>query len=195
MDTQLSQHSKRALLNTELHTPTLVGLENPHEAALAMRTTDLFPLRRSGLRLMVKPICYQGKEGIWIVAIIFQIAGIPTGTLEGAAYLNPCKMYDLTLLQSLIKQEQLLILFYSPRLRVVVSRPAPWTVHQRQDLRLTLAQMGRVQQGENQQAEEDPEFTRVKKEFERIYSVTHLLITHTSRATHFSSPFKGAMLD
>lgn len=195
MNIQLTPHSRDALLDTELHTPTLVGLENPHEAALAMRTTDLFSLRHSGLRLTVKPICYQGQEGAWVVAILFQLAGIPTGTLEGAVYLNPRKVYDLTLLQSLIKQERLLILFYSPRLRVVVSHSAPWTVDQRQELRLALAQMGQVQLGDHLQNEEDPEFTRVKEEFERLYSVNHLLTAHTIRERHVSSPFKGAVLD
>lgn len=195
MNIRLTQRSHNVLLQALLQTPLMVGLEQPEETALALRVVDLFSFRRSELRLTVKPISYQGKEGAWVVAIIFQIAGIPTGSLEGAAYLNPRKADDLQLLQSLTKQERLLILFYSPRLRVVVSRPAPWTVDQRQDLRLALAQMGRVQQGENQQAEEDPEFTRVKKEFERLYSVNHLLTAHTIREMHVSSPFKGAVLD
>lgn len=195
MNIRLTQRSHNVLLQAPLQTPLVVGLEQPEETALALRVVDLFSFRRSELRLTVKPISYQGKEGAWVVAIIFQIAGLPTGSLEGAAYLNPRKADDLQLLQSLTKQERLLILFSSPRLRVVVSHSAPWTVDQRQELRLALAQMGRGQLGNDPQNEEDLEFARVKQEFERLYSVKHLLTAHTIREMHVSSPFKGAVLD
>jgi hypothetical protein len=195
MNTRLTPRSHNALLQAPLQTPLVVGLERPEETALALRTVDLFSFRRPALSLTVKPISYQGKEGAWVIAIIFQIAGIPTGSLEGAAYLNPRKAHDLPLLQSLIKQERLLILFYSPRLQVVVSRTATWTVDQRQELRLTLAHMSRAQLGDHPHDEEDQDFARVRQEFERIYTVKNLLTTHTTREIRVSSPFKGAVLD
>lgn len=195
MNTRLTQRSQNALLQVPLQTPLVVGLERPEETALALRTVDLFSFRRSELSLTVKPIGYQGKEGTWMVAIIFQIAGISIDSLEGAAYLNPRKAHDLQLLQSLIKQERLLTLFYSPRLRVVVSRTASWTVDQRQELRLTLAQMSRVQLGDHLDDEEEQDFERVRQEFERIYTVKNLLMTRTTGAVRVSSLFKGAVLD
>jgi hypothetical protein len=195
MNTRLTQRSQHALLQALLQTPLVVGLERPEETALALRTLDLFSFRRPALSLTVKPISYQGKKGAWVVAIIFQIAGISTGSLKGAAYLNPRKAHDLQLLQSLIKQERLLILFYSPRRQVVVSRTAMWTIDQRQELRLTLAQMNRAQLGEHLGNEEDPDFDRVRQEFERIYTVKNLLNMSAAGEVRVSSPFKGAVLD
>jgi hypothetical protein len=183
------------LLRAPLQTPLVVGLEKPEETALAFRTTDLFSFRRSGLSLTVKPIGYQGKEGAWVVAIIFRISDLPTGALEGAAYLNPRKVHDLQLLQSLTKQERVLLFSYSPRLRGMVSRTAAWTVDQRQDLRLILAQMSRAPFGSHLEHETDPDFERVRQEFERIYTVKNLLTTRVTEDVRVSSPFKGAVLD
>jgi hypothetical protein len=195
MNTRLTQQFQNALLQVPLQTPLVVGLERPEETALALRTVDLFSFRRSELRLTVKPISYQGKEGAWVVAIIFQIADIPSGSLEGVAYLNPRKAHDVQLLQSLIKQERLLILFHSPRLRIVVSRTAAWTIDQRQELRLALAQMSRVQLGDHPHDEEDQDFARVRQEFEQIYTVKNLLMTRPTGEVRVSSSFKGVVLD
>jgi hypothetical protein len=195
MHTRLSRPTRDALLQAALLTPLAVGLERPEETALALRTADLFSFRRPGLPLTVRPFGYQGKEGAWVIAVVFHLESATRRAFEGVAYLNPRKADDLHLLHLLTKQEQLPVIFFSSQLRVAVSHRAEWTVHHRQDLRLTLAQIGHARIGEAHGRETDPDFERVKGEFERLYSAPRLLKTHGAGEIRLSSSFKGAVLD
>jgi hypothetical protein len=171
-------------------------LEKSEETGLALRTANLFSFRRQGLPRLVRPLSYQGKEGIWLAALAFRIAGSRTDSLEGAAYLNPRNAYDLRLLQHLTKQDRFPVLFFSPTLRVVISQSAEWTVHQRQELRVMLVQATHVRvSGAISRRETDPDFERARQEFEKIYSIEKLLTLQTAGTVRVSSPFRGAVLD
>ena len=73
----LSPASRATLLQTPLLTSIAVSLEKPEETGLALRTANLFSFRRQDLPLLIKPLSYQGKEGIWVVVIAFRIATPP----------------------------------------------------------------------------------------------------------------------
>jgi len=196
MAQRLSQSSQALLLQTPLLTPTVIGLEQPEETALAIRTANLFPFRQPGLPILIRPISYQGKEGIWLAILAFRIKDSHKKFFEGAGYLNPRNAEDWRLLQHLIKQERLPILFLSPRLRIVISHAAEWTAPQRQELRLLLTQAPRVRTsgavfGEGM----DPDFERVKREFAQIYSIQNLLMLQPGGIIRPASPFRGAVLD
>lgn len=192
----LSPASRTTLLQTPLLTPITVSLEKPEETGLALRTANLFSFRRQDLPLLVRPISYQGKEGIWVTAIAFRIAGSRNDSLEGAAYLNPRNAYDLRLLQHLTKQDRFPVLFFSPSLRVVISQAAKWTVHQRQELRVMLAQAAHARIGDAiSRRETDPDFERARQEFQKVYSIEKLLTLQTPGTVRVSSPFRGAVLD
>lgn len=193
---RLSQISRTRLSQTPLLTPIMVDLENPEEAGLAIRTVNLFSFRRQGLPLLVRPISYQGKEGVWVAAIAFHIASSHGDFLEGAIYLNPRNAGDLRLLQCLIKQDRFPILFLTPQLQVMVNHSAKWTVHQRQGLRQMLAQAAPLGiSGATVSGANDPDFERGKREFEKICSIKHLLKLQTVGTIRASSPFRGAVLE
>jgi hypothetical protein len=173
----------------------VVSLEKPEETGLALRIANLFSFRRPGLPLLVRPLSYQGKEGIWLAALAFRIAGSRTASLAGAAYLNPRNAYDLRLLHHLTKQDRFPVLFFSPTLRVIISQAAEWTVHQRQELRVMLTQAAHAPVGGATSKEADPDFERARQEFEKIYSIEKLLTLQTARTVRVSSPFRGAVLD
>lgn len=196
MERLLSDAAKTALLHTPLSTPIAVGLEQPEETGLAIRTTRLFAFRRHGLPLLVRPLSYQGKEGIWAAALAFRIVGHHKELLEGVVYLNPQNAFDVQLLQQLILQDQFPILFLSPRLRTMISHVAEWTVHHRQELRMMLAQAAHVRVNNSLAAHEaDPDFERVKQEFEKMYAIQKLLTLPTAGMIRAASPFRGAVLD
>jgi hypothetical protein len=195
MKATLVQAHRTALLQTPLATPVLIGLEKSQEAALAIRVTDLFSVRRQGLPITVRAIGYQGKEGTWIVAVAFRIAGTPVAPFAGAAYVNPRQEDGLRLLQRLATQERLPFLFLSPSLRVVVRQEAGWSVHHRQEVRLLLAQMAHVQTNKRLTGGEDLDFERAKKEFQDLYSIKTLLVVHPRSEVRPSSPFRGVVLE
>lgn len=196
MHGRLSQISKTHLFQTPLLTPVIARLESPDEAGLAVRTANLFSFRRQELPRLIKPISYQGKEGVWIVAIVFHVSDAHGNALEGTVYLNPRKAWDLRLLQCLIKQDQFPILFLSPHLQVVVSHNVGWTVRQRQELRQMLTQATPLGASDAIASEEkDLDFERGKREFEEVYSIKNLFQLRTVGSIRSSSPFRGAVLD
>ncbi|MGE0680104.1 MAG: hypothetical protein AB7P69_04205 [Candidatus Binatia bacterium] len=173
-----------------------MSLEKPEETGLALRTANLFSFRRQNLPLLVKPLSYQGKEGVWVAAIAFRIVGSRNDSFEGAIYLNPWSAYDLPLLQHLTKQDCFPVLFFSPTLRVAVSQAVEWTVHQRQELRVMLAQAAYACLDDAiSKRETDPDFERARQEFEKVYSIEKLLTLQTAGTARVSSPFRGAVLD
>jgi len=196
MTGRLSNTSKTRLSQTPLLTPVMVGLEHPEEAGLALRTANLFSFRRQGLPLIVRPISYQGKEGVWVVAIIFHVSDTRGQAIEGSTYLNPRRSWDLHLLQCLIKQDRFPILFLSPQMHVAVSHNTGWTIHQRQGLRQMLAQAVPLGgNGMTTNGDVDSDFERGKREFEKTYSVENLLKLQTMSPIRSTSPFRGAILD
>jgi hypothetical protein len=195
MKTTITQPYRTLLVQTPLDLPVVIRLNNPTETALALRVTDLFSFRRDGLAVTAQPIGYHGKEGIWVVAIAFRIAGGPMTPLEGVAHLNPRQAEDRFLLQRLAKQERLPFVFVSPRLKVTVQQAAPWSVHHRQEVRMLLARLDHLPIREEYGQGTDLAFEQAKAEFQRLYSVTMLLLTPSQREVQFSSPFRGVVLD
>ena len=196
MNRRLPHLAKTLLLQSPLLTPIAVGLDKPAETALAIRTANLFSFRQQGLPFLIRPLSYQGKEGVWMAVIAFHIGGAHKAFLEGAVYLNPRDAYDLQLLQHLMTQDRFPILFLSPGLRVIISHAAEWTVHHRQELRLMLAQMthGRGS-GVLADGGADPDFERVRQEFDKLYAIENLLRFQPEGTARVSSSFRGAVLD
>lgn len=196
MAKRLSPASRTTLLHTPQLTPIMVSLAKPEETGFALRTANLFSFRRQDLSLLVRPISYQGKEGIWVAAIAFRIAGSRTTSLEGAAYLNPRSAADLRLLQHLTKQDCFPILFFSPTLRIAIRQAAEWTVHYRQELRVMLAQAmyARIDDTISRKAM-DPDFEQARQEFEQMYPIEKLLALQPTGTDRVSSPFRGAVLE
>ena len=195
MKTLISPAHRALLLQQPTATPILVRLEKSADTALAMRVTDLFSFRRQGLPITARAIGYQAKEGTWVVAVVFRIAGTPVTPLEGAAYVNPRHEDDLHLLQSLATQERLPFLFLSPHVKVVIRQEATWSVHHRQEVRLLLAQVAHAQTHNRPAGDEDHDFARARKEFQDLYSVSTLLAVHPRKDMRVSSPFRGVVLE
>lgn len=195
MKVSIPQSYRAVLLQTPPATPICISLGNPAETALAMRVAELFSFRRAGIAITAKPVGYQGKEGIWVVALAFRVASRPAAPFESVAYLNPRRAEDLLLLQHLTKQDQLPFVFFSPHLKVSVRQAAPWSVEQRYEVRMLLARFDHGKREREQGNETDPDFEKAKAEFRRLYSVRTLLSAHPQREAHISSPFRGAVLD
>jgi hypothetical protein len=176
-------------------TPTLLGLHKFGGTVLALRVDDLFSFRRQDIVITTRPVGYQGKEGTWMVAVVFRITGLPTAPLEGAAYINPRREDNFRLLQHLGTQEQLPFLFLRPQLKIAIRQEAQWTVHHRQELRLVLAQIGHSPGNQNSTDEEERTFECVRQEFVRLYPVKNLLAFRPSRDAQVSSSFQGVVLE
>jgi hypothetical protein len=194
MTVSIAQIYHTALLQTPLLTPSLIGLEKSDETALALRVTDLFSFRRPGLPITARPIGYQGKEGPWVVVLAFALKRESLPVQYGAVYVDPLQDEGHLLLQRLGKQERLPFLFCSPRLKIVVSHDAPWSVHHRQEIRLILAQIGhRSHHRARDSASAD--FERAKQEFQRLYSLRTFLTIPPRSEPRGSPHFRGVVLD
>ncbi|MBI3798481.1 MAG: hypothetical protein HY268_16150 [Deltaproteobacteria bacterium] len=195
MTTLISPAYRTLLLQQPLVTPILLRLEKSSDTALALRVADLFSFRRQGLPLTARAIGYQAKEGTWVVAVAFRIAGIPVASLEDVVYVNPQCEADFSLLQSLATQERLPFLFLSPHLKIVIRQEALWSVHHRQEVRLLLAQMSHTQPKKRLGESEDLDFARARKEFQELYSVSTLLAVHPRKDVRLPVPFRGVVLE
>jgi len=195
MTTLISPASRTLLLQQPLVTPILLRLEKSSGTALAIRVADLFTFRRQGLPITAKAIGYQAKEGTWVVAVAFRIAGIPVASLEDVVYVNPQCEADFSLLQSLATQERLPFLFLSPHLKIVIRQEALWSVHHRQEVRLLLAQVSHTQPKRRLGEGEDLDFARARKEFQELYSVSTLLAVHPRKDVRLPAPFRGVVLE
>lgn len=192
----MTKQAELLLLQTPLLTPTLITRGSPEEATLAMRVEDLFSFRRTGLSATVQLLGYQAKEGIWVVALVFCLSGFPTGPFEGVVYLNPRKALTMPFLLLLATQERLPLVFFSPLLRVMVSHQAPWSVHQRQEVRLLLSQ---VQQSSVSQPvgmrDDDSEFDRARQEFEQAAARGNILLCSSQVGNGPASLTYGVVLE
>ena len=194
MQITLLPADRTLLLQQPIAAPILLRLKRPAGTALATRVANLFSFRRPGLPITARAIGYQAKEGLWVVAVAFRIAGIPVAPLEDVVYLNPRCEVDFLLLQSLATQECLPFLFLSPRLKIIIEQEAPWSVHHRQEVRLLLAQLAHTQT-KGRLAGEDDEFVRARQEFQQLYPISTLLAAHPRREVRVPAPFRGVVLE
>jgi len=195
MRINIAKAYQTVLLHQPIHTPVLVGGEKPEETALAMRLHNLFSFRRQGIPVVAKPIGYQGREGTWVVAVAFGIAGTPATPMTGAAYLNPRQADDHRLLQHLAKQEQVPFFFLSPRLKVAVRQHANWSVQHRQEVRMLLVRMDHSLLDKRHGGSMDPDFEQAKKDFQGRYPIKTLIAGFPQGGAWVSSAFRGVVLD
>ena len=108
MKVHFTPASTEVLRQSPLYSPVLVttNQNGAHgETAFAMRVDELFSFRRPLRSFLLKYIGYQGKEGIWVVAVAFRLGTVADRQLEGRVYLNPRWQADYIVLQSMALQE------------------------------------------------------------------------------------------
>ncbi len=165
------------LFQAPLSTPLLISVGSPQETTLAMRVEELFSFRRKGLSADAQLVSYQAKEGVWVIVVAFRLSGFLTKPLGGIVYLNPREAPMMAPLLPLTKQERFPFVFLSPRQKVMVSHDAPWSVHQRQEVRLLLSQLHSTSGGQPTAGQQnDLEFVRARQEFERVSTGRNLLV-------------------
>ena len=198
----LAQAHHARLLQHEFYTPILIGLERRQETGLALRVRDLFSFRREGLPITVRLVGYQGREGVWLIAVAFRIATDVQSQLEGIAYLNPRRSADYRLFQHLAKQDGFPLLFLNDNLKVGVGQEVVWSVYNRQQVRVLLQQLDHilpevVRQGQQEQKEQpDAAFEAVCTEFQTRHSVETLLATQPhANGLSISPSFQGVVLE
>jgi len=162
----------------------------------ARRVIKLITFRRAGLSANVQLFGYQAKEGVWVIVVAFRLLGFPVAPLEGIVYLNPYKAPTMDLLLRLAKQERFPFAFCSPHLKVMVSQQAPWSVYQRQEVRLLLSHFYHTASAQSPSVQQhDPEFERARREFERVYAGGNLLIPGLVDKPRLISPSQGVVLE
>lgn len=204
MKVNLAKAYHARLLPHEFYTPVLVGLERRQETGLALRVRDLFSFRREGLPITVRLVGYQGREGVWLIAVAFRIA-ITTDVqsqLEGIAYLNPRRAADYCLFQNLATQDGFPLLFLNDSLKVGVGQEVVWSVYNRQQVRVLLHQLDHIlpevggQGRQNQREYEDAAFEAVRTEFHTRHSVETLLATQPqANGMSITPSFQGVVLE
>ena len=204
MKVNLAQAYHARLLQHEFYTPILIGLERRQETGLALRVHDLFSFRREGMPITVRLVGYQGREGVWLIAVAFRLA-ITTDVqsqLEGVAYLNPRRSADYRLFQNLAKQNGFPLLFLNDNLKVGVGQEVVWSVYNRQQVRVLLHQLDHIlpevvgQGRQEQRKQEDTVFGAVCTEFQTRHSVETLLATQPhANGMSISPSFQGVVLE
>ncbi len=207
MKVHFTPASAEALRQTPLFSPVLVTTKQngAHgETAFAMRVDELFSFRRPPQSFLLKCIGYQGKEGIWVVAVAFLLGTVADRWLEGRVYLNPRRQADYIVLQSMALQEHVSFFFVNESLGSAVPQDRTWSVEERYGVRLLLSQIERAghaaQSGQSElentlRGEDDPEFDCAKEKFHTRVSLCALLATRTSLGQAVSPVFRGAVLE
>ncbi len=178
------------------YTPTLVGLSGRRKTGLAMRVRELFSFRREGLPITVRLVGYQGREGVWLIAVAFRIAADAQSLLEGIAYLNPRQADDYHLLHNLAQQEGFPLLFLNESLKVGVGQEVVWSVYNRQQVRILLHQLDHVLPELREGGGADTAFNAVHQDFHARHSVQTLLAAQPHvTGVSFGSSFRGVVLE
>jgi hypothetical protein len=137
----------------------------------------------------------QGKEGVWIIAVVFRIIGSRFFSSEGLAYLNPRQEEGRQLLRAFTLQERLPLIFFSPPSTVAVRQETDWSVSHRQEARVLLSQVDHALGGSMLRGACDPDFERTRDEFQQQYTAALLLSGQEKHAAPLSSPLRGVVLD
>jgi len=207
MKAHFTPASAEALRQTPLYSPVLVttNQNGAHgETAFAMRVDELFSFRRPLRSFLLKYIGYQGKEGIWVVAVAFRLGTVADWHLEGRVYLNPRWQADYIVLQSMALQEHVSFFLVNDSIRSAVSQDRAWSVEERYGVRLLLSQIDQTghadQSGQSElenkiREEDDPEFVCAKEEFHTGVSLHALLATRTLLGQAVLPVFRGAVLE
>ena len=196
MKVKLAEAYQHRLRQHEFDTPILVGLASRRETGVALRVRDLFSFRREGMPIAVRLVGYQGREGVWVVAVAVRI-GVETHTLlEGVAYLNPRQAGDYHLLHNLAQQEGFPLLFLHDSLNVGVGQEVVWSVYNRQQVRVLLHQLDHVLPNLYEDSEHDVDFEAVRREFHNLHSVEKLLATYPHlTGMSLGASFGGVVLE
>lgn len=196
MKVKLAESYQHRLRQHEFYTPIMVGLASRRETGVALRVRDLFSFRREGLPIAVRLVGYQGREGVWLVAIAFRIATDTHSLLEGIAYLNPRQAAEYHLLHNLAQQEGFPLLFLHDSLNLGVGQEVVWSVSNRQQVRVLLHQLDHILPNLHEDGEHDADFEAVRREFHRRHSVETLLATHPHlTGMSFGASFQGVVLE
>lgn len=196
MKVRLAESYQRRLRQHEFCTPILVGLSSRRETGIALRVRDLFSFRREGMLIAVRLVSYQGREGVWLVAVAVRIAADTHTLLEGVAYLNPRQASDYHLLHNLAQQEGFPLLFLHDSLKIGVGQEVVWSVYNRQQVRVLLHQLDHILPNLHEDSEQDADFEAVRREFHRRHSVETLLATHPHLTGMSLGPsFGGVVLE
>ena len=184
------------LYQQAFYAPILVGLTGRRKTGLAMRVRELFSFRREGLPITVRLVGYQGREGVWLVAVAVRIATDAESLLEGIAYLNPRQADDYHLLHHLAQQEGFPLLFLNDSLKVGVGQEVVWSVHNRQQVRVLLHQLDHVLPELREDSGADADFSAIRQEFHARHSVQSLLAAQPHvTGVSFGSSFRGVVLE
>ena len=184
------------LRQQEFYTPILVGLSGRRKTGLAMRVHELFSFRREGLPITVRLVGYQGREGVWLVAVAFRIAADAQSMLEGIAYLNPRQADDYHLLHNLAQQEGFPLLFLNASLKVGVGQEVVWSIYNRQQVRVLLHQLDHILPELREGGGVDTDFNAIRQEFHTRHSVQTLLAAQPHvTGVSFGSSFRGVVLE
>jgi len=165
------------------------------ESTLAIPVDTLFRYRCVDLSTTVRLVGTQGKEGVWIIAVVFRVIGSGLPPSEGLAYLNPRQEEGRQLLRAFTLQERLPLVFFNPPLTVAVRQETAWSVAHRQEARVLLSQIDYALRGNMLRGERDSDFERTRDEFHQQYTAALLLSGREGHTTHFSSPLRGVVLD
>ena len=195
MKVALTSESLRLLQSTALHSPAVVELRGGHETALAMRVDETFSYRRSLQPFVLNCIGYQAKEGIWVVALAFQLGTQPDRQVSGCVYLNPFRSMEYAMIQHLAIQERFLFVFLNSELGGVVTQERTWGTEERYRIRQLLSQIDRSAPSLDADSEHDAEFERVKAAFHARFPLSRLLAAQTPVGGVAPSFFRGAVLE
>jgi len=153
-------------------------------------------LRREGLPITVRLVGYQGREGVWLVAVAVRIATDADSLLEGIAYLNPRQADDYHLLHHLAQQEGFPLLFLNDSLKVGVGQEVVWSVHNRQQVRVLLHQLDHILPELREDGGADADFSAIRQEFHARHSVQSLLAAQPHvTGVSFGASFRGVVLE
>lgn len=173
---QLPEHIKKTLLHFPVWTPTLIGItrQGQDQTALALRVEALKPFRQKDLPITIQIAAYKAASGIWVFALAFRVADNPNDPLEGDVYMNPRQEHDAGLLENITKQNQFPVLFFSHDLNEQVGKAISWHPQQQIEVRNMLGTAW-VEPKKRLQGNFDDEFEKAKREFQKQFTVKHIL--------------------
>jgi len=174
----INRESWLLLMEEPLYSIRFIDREGTQELAVVTRVEDLELFLEAPLPLTLALTTWQSPQKTRVVAIGYQLHPTFGANKGGVFYLNPCQASDSTILDKLVQQDNLALIFLNEDCSLHYTTALPLAPRQLEKWQKSLALLNEESRGSllDSQKDEDAEFATALHMFQEQYSLEDILI-------------------
>ena len=171
----IDRDSWQLLQGEPFYSARFIDRDGTDELALVVRVEELEWFVESVFPLSLSCAVWQSPQGMWLVAIAYQLYPTFGETKCGLFFLNPRQQADAVILDKLPRQERLAVIFLSADCNTHYTTTLPQDVEERSRWQLRISRTKATLQSERPASEEDRVFDAAIAEFQGQHSLQEVL--------------------